>query len=348
MHRQAQADGGTRPNSQELVCLARGKALWGPLFMKKLFRPCFFLCAIVPLGCTPVGEIDGIPSPSSSVAGGAADGAGGQVGAGGDGGTPGPPPECLISTDCDNPIDPICGSVECIEGKCVEEKFVGALSSQIGGDCKLTGCAFTGELVTLDYSPDIYDDGKECTYDICTADQPVNKWGWQGSTCPDSKSGYCYEDRCVECVQEWKLDKACTSIGLICDAFKCVPLHCTISQTKDGDESDINCGGSCNRCPEAYACNTHEDCNSSRCVSGKCATPTCTDAAANGNETDVDCGGPSCGSCAVGNKCNNSSDCASSVCWQGLCGAPACTDGVKNGEETGIDCGGPCSPCAGP
>jgi hypothetical protein len=69
--------------------------------------------------------------------------------------------------------------------------------------------------------------------------------------------------------------------------------------------------------------------------------PTCTDAEANGQETDLDCGGP-CPTCADGKKCNVPQDCMSGTCVEKLCVDPACDDGVKDGKEPDIDCGGTC------
>ena len=88
----------------------------------------------------------------------------------------------------------------------------------------------------------------------------------------------------------------------------------------NGDETGIDCGGSCDAC---ITCNdgimngneTGIDCG------GDCdACPTCDDGIMNGNETGVDCGGD-CDACAT------------------------CDDGIMNGNETGVDCGGDCNAC---
>ncbi|HEX2573577.1 MAG TPA: hypothetical protein VH877_28770 [Polyangia bacterium] len=47
---------------------------------------------------------------------------------------------------------------------------------------------------------------------------------------------------------------------------------------------------------------------------GKPAAPTCTDAARNGNETDVDCGGGTCGACAANAACRANTDCQTGIC----------------------------------
>lgn len=76
---------------------------------------------------------------------------------------------------------------------------------------------------------------------------------------------------------------------------------------QDGDETEIDCGGSCRACAS------------------------CTDGILNQGEYKVsvdlaggtisDCGGPNCPGC------------------------PTCSDGIRNQGEQGVDCGGPCSSC---
>ena len=125
------------------------------------------------------------------------------------------------------------------------------------------------------------------------------------------------------------------------------PPTCT-DAVKNGDETDVDCGGStCAPCAAAKKCAGAADCQSGVCAAGVCAAPSCTDAVKNGDETDVDCGGSTCTPCAAGKACKGPSDCGSAVCSAGLCVAASCTDAVKNGDESDIDCGGStCAPCA--
>ncbi|MGZ3456797.1 MAG: hypothetical protein ACXVEF_44740, partial [Polyangiales bacterium] len=67
----------------------------------------------------------------------------------------------------------------------------------------------------------------------------------------------------------------------------------------DGDETDVDCGGSCGKCDPGRGCASASDCAGGVCSKGLCAAPSCTDGAKNGDETDIDCGG-SCGPCADG------------------------------------------------
>jgi hypothetical protein len=117
---------------------------------------------------------------------------------------------------------------------------------------------------------------------------------------------------------------------------------------QDGDETDIDCGGSCeDTCGDGQGCGTGADCMSGVCEDGVCLPPACQDGVLNGEETDIDCGGPVCMPCDDGEDCVIDTDCTSSVCGEGnTCEPPTCEDGVQNGDETDVDCGGPmCVPC---
>jgi hypothetical protein len=90
-------------------------------------------------------------------------------------------------------------------------------------------------------------------------------------------------------------------------------------RVRNGDETDVDCGGSCRACTTAQRCSIASDCDSGSCSGGTCGAPTCSDGVRNGFETDVDCGGP-CGACELGARCWSNADCTS---WQ--CGIP-CTN----------------------
>ena len=96
---------------------------------------------------------------------------------------------------------------------------------------------------------------------------------------------------------------------------------------QDGDETAVDCGGSCGQC-----------------VSVRGTNSTCTNGVQDGAETGVDCGG----GCAACPSCN---DHVQNEGEQGVdCGGPcvaclSCSDGLQNQGETGIDCGGPCAAC---
>jgi plastocyanin len=118
--------------------------------------------------------------------------------------------------------------------------------------------------------------------------------------------------------------------------------------TKNGNETDVDCGGNCGGCMDGKMCAMGSDCLSQVCSGGTCAVPSCTDTAKNGSETDVDCGGTCPSDCANGKGCSVNGDCQSGFCnpMTNMCAAPACNDGFQNGSETDTDCGGPtCGDC---
>ncbi len=91
--------------------------------------------------------------------------------------------------------------------------------------------------------------------------------------------------------------------------------------TKDGTESDIDCGGTCaTKCPLAAACTATTDCASGFChaTANVCVESACVDGQQNAGETDVDCGG-ACNGCADGKPCTQNSDCSSGVCGGTTC-----------------------------
>jgi len=88
-----------------------------------------------------------------------------------------------------------------------------------------------------------------------------------------------------------------------------------MNQVQDGEETGVDCGGSCPRCRDGQPCDAAADCESGVCSSdGRCATASCKDAVRNGDELDIDCGGSSCDGCAIGAPCAVAADCESGLC----------------------------------
>jgi hypothetical protein len=121
---------------------------------------------------------------------------------------------------------------------------------------------------------------------------------------------------------------------------------------KDGDETAVDCGGSCGGCSVGSGCRVNSDCIRSVCAGGACSNDHCADRVQDATETDVDCGGPMCVPCAAGQTCSLGSDCESTFCsaWSDeppACATNHCGDGVMDGDEGGLDCGGAvCRKCA--
>jgi hypothetical protein len=116
-------------------------------------------------------------------------------------------------------------------------------------------------------------------------------------------------------------------------------------KVKNGQETDVDCGGTCSPCAKGKLCGGNADCATGFCGMGYlCADAACGNGVQDGTETGTDCGG-GCAAC-LGSACQKDTDCAAGYCKGGLCDAPSCSDGVKNGMETGSDCGGGgCAQC---
>lgn len=129
------------------------------------------------------------------------------------------------------------------------------------------------------------------------------------------------------------------------DAGSNEPAPATCSDhTKNGNETDADCGGDCAPCAVGQVCASNTDCTSGSCQDATCRAASCADQRQNGDETAVDCGG-SCGPCADGQACNAAADCRSELCANQLC-TSTCGDDVQDGTETALNCGGVCPPCA--
>jgi len=116
---------------------------------------------------------------------------------------------------------------------------------------------------------------------------------------------------------------------------------------RDGDETGVDCGGSCPQCADGDPCRVPEDCESVVCMRGRCLVPSCSDGVRNGRETGADCGGD-CGLCPGGEPCTSNDQCLSGRCRGGMCTMSSCDDDRMNGDETDTDCGGgTCPPCNG-
>lgn len=269
-------------------------------------------------------------------------GSGGQNAQGGTGGEGGAAiaPECAADTvakDCAHlsAPHPHCGSVQCIENKCVLDIKPGPVESQKYGDCKQVLCDAIGNLIEMDDDSDYYDDGNQCTIDFCL-NGAAHFVLPNGNQCPDAGEGYCYEGSCVECIASLP-EANCKGPGMACDGlFWCVSFADCIGK----------CGGNCAPCPVGQACVDGNDCFSGACANGMCQFPSCTDGVKNDGETGLDCGPAKCGACPTGEGCEVPEHCQSGVCKVGICQEPSCTDATLNGDETGIDCGGTnCKAC---
>jgi hypothetical protein len=114
-----------------------------------------------------------------------------------------------------------------------------------------------------------------------------------------------------------------------CDSGRCAavaPADACSDRVIDGDESDVDCGGSCpHKCPAGGVCRSVADCQTAGCDGGRCRAASCTDGVRDGIESDVDCGLiTGCKLCALGQTCVNGADCTSGRCSNGAGSPGAC------------------------
>jgi hypothetical protein len=154
------------------------------------------------------------------------------------------------------------------------------------------------------------------------------------------------------------------------DALGSATCH---DNVKDGDETDVDCGGSCAPCALGQGCMLDSDCSATaagcnaafggcRCdkLTRTCAADHCSDHKTDDGESDVDCGGGQCGGCGPNKACHATSDCSATAsgCDTQLGGCACdlitstcvynhCFDQRKDSSESDVDCGGgDCNKCA--
>ncbi|MDP4012134.1 MAG: hypothetical protein Q8R00_00815 [Candidatus Nanoarchaeia archaeon] len=118
-----------------------------------------------------------------------------------------------------------------------------------------------------------------------------------------------------------------------------LPLHCS-DNALDGDESDVDCGGSCSPCPNPNypgtdSCWTNSDCASNYCFFNTQTTSVRQAAGIQPGQTMY----PSLFYTQYQGVCQIQSPAPTTTA------TATCTDGIKNQQESDVDCGGSCSPC---
>jgi hypothetical protein len=190
----------------------------------------------------------------------------------------------------------------------------------------------------------------------CEADRDCTTGYCKAGSCADARCGDGIENGeetdvdcgglCPPCIANQRCQGAND-----CESFVCVSseagTHCRAAAcddaTQNGDETDVDCGGSCNPCGPAETCASDADCSSNLCAE-VCLVPACSDGVHNGDESDVDCGG-SCGSCGVGEQCGDPADCESGICSAGSCAlAEVGGNCTLDADCTSGHCAGTCQP----
>jgi len=284
-------------------------------------------------------------------------------------------PKCVDAKTCASNSD--CKSNSCVDTKCVSctngvkdgtETAVdcgGTCSTKcaicatgtcclVGTDCETGFCGETGVL-------SVGTEAQKCRIAVDTDYCAAGGVGWTKKSPEISETDVdCGGPGCRRLGNLCALDKLClihedcqstATGGGLCvrdpkipnSLKKCVSCSDT---TKNGDETDVDCGGQfCKKCPDLKVCDNSNDCSSGRCFDNICIS--CTDNKMNGNETSVDCGGGGqCSPCgATGNgikgSCLRNDDCLSGRCESNMC--VSCFNGIKDSNEGDVDCGGKCA-----
>jgi hypothetical protein len=257
---------------------------------------------------------------------------------------------CSMGSDCESQS---CPDGKCAHATCTDGILDGLESAVDCGDprpaqmcpgCPVGAYCYTGcncaskhcDLPSHTCTDDVVSNCAGCTDHVQDGTETDVDCG--GKTCPACPDG----EKC-------DVDTDCQSghchpgtAGPPAQPDTCVPATC-FDGKQDGDETGVDCGGSCFACPGTL-CEQDVGCASELCQGGDggprvCVT-TCTDGVQDGDETDVDCGGGLCPGCAAGETCKVSTDCAAMLaCFHGVCRSPAC-------EQPG-DCGQQgCGACA--
>lgn len=214
---------------------------------------------------------------------------------------------CMAASDC---IDGVCDDMLklCLMATCMDG-VKNAMESDV--DCGGPACA--------DCDPGQgCGNPADCTSGVCSGNPLV----CQAPTCMDAVENGdetdvdCGGPTCAECAdgEGCATGDDCTSGVCSGDPSVCQAPSC-MDGVKNGDETDVDCGGTCPSCPDGEACDADGDCQSGYCNAAKvCAAPSCMDGVKNGAETDVDCGGPDCPACGDGSACVSGDDCESTFC----------------------------------
>ena len=163
-----------------------------------------------------------------------------------------------------------------------------------------------------------------CSWRVCDAGQCGFTLAAAGAPCAYDGGKVCDgQGSCVECT----LASQCA--GGVCQNNICAEPGC-VDGVKNGDETDVDCGGSCAPCVNGKICSVADDCVSGIC-NGTCQ-PCASDAAC---PQDHYCDGT--GTCKP-TKVNGDVCTASAQCQSGHCPA-------QDGVCCGTACSGSCEAC---
>lgn len=136
----------------------------------------------------------------------------------------------------------------------------------------------------------------------------------------------------------------CQTQGMVCSKIGCVSSQC-FDQVKDGDETDVDCGGSCPGCDIAHACSKNDDCLAGNCVDGLCCGTLCFQTCRSCARAKTGLEDGTCAPVSDGQQTSNGCNAPGQVCSSAGCVAAHCFNQVKDADESDVDCGGSCPLC---
>jgi hypothetical protein len=239
-------------------------------------------------------------------------------------------PQCSQAADCGNSTT--CVTYACTAGTC-STLFTASgtvVSDPVHGDCRSNVCDGAGNVVNSANNTDLpADDGNQCTQEVCIAGNPSHPNAPQGTACNQNGGNVC--DGSGNCVQQ---QQSSCSNGI-----------------KDGNETDVDCGGSCPACSNGKQCTTGASCASGFCVDGVCCNAGCNGlcqactnvrtGAANGvcapirpgTDPDNECTQQAAATCGTNGFCDGSGACQLYAAGT-QCAAPFCQGTVAVGPAT--------------
>ena len=275
---------------------------------------------------------------------------------------------CVASRCQDGKKDGAETNVDCGGGACAG--CADGATCGTGADCLSGLCHGFRHFCTSDPCNDGLKDGDEAGIDCGGSKCGPCGLGKACATGSDCASGFCSaRNACVEsqcrdgrkngneldvdcggscplaCGQGSPCTQPSDCLSGLCSATtgKCIGNRC-LDTVKDGDETDVDCGGTCpTACALGKSCKAAGDCASHICntQTETCVATRCQDGVRDDAETGVDCGGGTCAACGIGGACSQDSDCTG-ICAPGskTCVLNHCFDFLADADETGVDCGG--------
>jgi hypothetical protein len=158
--------------------------------------------------------------------------------------------------------------------------------ADVPGDCQKPTCA-GGVPGTEPDDNDVPASGDACIVTTCSGGVPTSDHAKDGIACD---GGVCGSGQCVECIGPEQCGGRCCEVGNTCStSAPTCPDACL-----DGDETDVDCGGSCAfKCDDTRSCKQGSDCKSGFCDDTKrCAQ--CTSLV---DCYPLCCNGGTCGAC---------------------------------------------------